>query len=98
VPAKDGEPERNPLSKYLQYLYVGVQFFLSVAIFVGGGIWLDRRLGTKVLFTLLGLALGFGGGVYSLYREFFPGKSGPPRKPVNRKPEHNEQPAGEGED
>ncbi|MBI4605829.1 MAG: AtpZ/AtpI family protein [Planctomycetes bacterium] len=68
------------MAKYLRYSHVGLQFFISVALFTGVGIWLDRRLGTVVLFTLLGLVLGFGGGVYSLYREFFPAPR-PGRKP-----------------
>lgn len=70
VPAKDEEPKPGPLAPYLRYSHVGLQFFLAVAMFTGGGIWLDRRLGTVVLFTLLGLVLGFGGGLYTLYREF----------------------------
>ena len=74
MPTKDEEPERSPLAKYLRYSHVGIQFFLAVLLFTGLGVWLDRSLGTVVLFTLLGLVLGFGGGLYSLYREFFPGK------------------------
>lgn len=68
--AKDEEPRPSPLAPYLKYSHVGIQFFLSIGIFTGGGIWLDRQLGTVVTFTLVGLVLGFGGGLYSLYREF----------------------------
>lgn len=49
-----------------------MQFFLAVALFTGGGIWLDRRCGTQVLFTLVGLVLGFSGGLLSIYRELGP--------------------------
>jgi len=31
------------------------------------GNWLDGRLGTKPLFVLLGVFLGFGGGFWSMY-------------------------------
>jgi F0F1-type ATP synthase assembly protein I len=31
-----------------------------------GGIWIDSLLGTKCLFTILGVAFGFVGGMYSL--------------------------------
>jgi hypothetical protein len=72
LPAEDQKPRRDPLSKYLRYSHVGLQFFLSVGIFTGGGVWLDRRLGTLVLFTLIGLALGFAGGFFALYRELYP--------------------------
>ncbi len=81
MPAGDEERERSTLAKYLKYSYVGFQFFLSVGLFTAGGIWLDRRLGTVVLFTLAGLALGFAGGIYELYREFFL------RKPSSEAPE-----------
>jgi F0F1-type ATP synthase assembly protein I len=82
VPGKDREPQSRPLAKYLRYSHLGVEFFLSVAIFTGIGIWLDRRLGTVVLFTLLGLALGFAGGLVALYRELFPGKEVSRKKPA----------------
>lgn len=72
MPREDQDPERSQLSRYLRYSHVGLQFFIAVALFTGGGIWLDRRLGTGVLFTLLGLALGFAGGFYRLYRDLFP--------------------------
>lgn len=75
MPRDPEESQSSVLAKYLQYSYVGLQFFLSIAIFTGGGIWLDRWLGTVVLFTLLGLALGFAGGLYSLYREVFQGRN-----------------------
>jgi len=51
---------------------VGLQFFIAVGLFTFAGVWLDGRLGTGVLFTLLGLALGFGGGFYALYRDLYP--------------------------
>ena len=58
--------------KYLRYSHVGIQFFLSVGVPTGLGVWLDQRLGTGVLLTILGLVLGFTGGVYALYHEVFP--------------------------
>ena len=71
MPAEDPE-RRSALSGYLRYSYLGVQLCVSVALFTLGGVWLDRRLGTGVLFTLLGLALGFGGGFYAMYRDLYP--------------------------
>jgi F0F1-type ATP synthase assembly protein I len=70
LPAEDPD-RRSPLSGYLRYSYLGVQLAVSVALFTLGGVWLDRRLGTGVLFTLLGLALGFGGGFYAMYRDLY---------------------------
>ena len=80
LPAEDPE-RRSPLSRYLRYSHVGIQFFVAVVLFTVLGVWLDSRLGTGVLFTLLGLALGFGGGFYAMYRDIYPrardGKDGP---------------------
>ena len=74
---KEEEPESSPLAKYLRYSHVGLQFFLAIALGTGAGIWLDGRFGTGVIFTLLGLALGFIGGFLVLYREVFPEKAPP---------------------
>jgi len=92
VQAKDDEEsKRSPLAPYLKYSHVGLQFFLSIGLFTGAGILLDKRLETLPLFTLVGLVLGFGGGLYSLYREFVlrretrpksgPGRSKSPSEP-----------------
>ncbi len=55
----------------MRYLPIGATFCVAVALPTAGGIWLDRKLGTVVLFTLLGLGLGFAAGVYNLYVEVF---------------------------
>jgi len=47
----------------------GIQFALTLVLFVFLGNWLDRRLGTGPLFILLGVFVGGGGGLYSLYRK-----------------------------
>lgn len=36
----------------------GITFAVAVALFVLGGIWLDHRLGTLPLFTILGTIVG----------------------------------------
>lgn len=51
---------------------LGFQLFVSIGVFTFLGLWLDRKVGTTPAFTVLGLALGFGAGFYSLYRELFP--------------------------
>ena len=67
------EHERPPSdgSKYLRYYHIGLQFFVGVGLFTFGGIWLDRKLGTQVLFTLLGLCLGFAGSLRSIYSDIY---------------------------
>ena len=82
-PSKDQEPEIRALGRYLKYSHLGIQLCVSVGLPTGIGIWADRRLGTGVLLTLVGLALGFTAGLYSLYREVYPsrGPSGGPPGP-----------------
>lgn len=62
--------------KYLRFAGVGVQFGLTIFLLTLLGIWLDRRLGTAPLFTIVLLLLGFVGGTWSLVRQVL----GPNRK------------------
>ena len=50
-------------------LNLGLVFAAAVALGTLGGHWLDSKLGTKVLFTLLGAGLGLYAGVRELLRE-----------------------------
>jgi len=43
-----------------------------------GGLWLDRWLGTEVAFTVVGVFVGLGFGLWSLLRMF--GSRGPGRR------------------
>ena len=73
------KPEREGYAKYLRHSHIGLQFILPVGLFTWGGIWLGRKLDLEVLFTLLGLALGFAVGFWSLYKELYgfgPGAKG----------------------
>ena len=65
------DPERPALAKYMRYYHLGITFFVGIGLFTLAGVWLDRELGTVVLFTLLGLALGFGGSLRSMYRDLY---------------------------
>lgn len=69
--ADEQDPQKRALAKYLRYSSAGIQFAMAVGLFTWGGVWLDGRLGTGALFTLLGLALGFGGGLRALYIEVY---------------------------
>ena len=51
-----------------RYCTVGLEFTLTFLMLLGGGIWLDRRIGTMPAYTLLGGGLGFGAGLYRLLR------------------------------
>ncbi len=51
-----------------KYAGLGLQFALSILLFLYAGQWLDRRVGTRGLFAVLGAFLGFGAAFYSIYR------------------------------
>lgn len=46
---------------------LGFGVALSLAVMVGGGVWLDRRLDMAPVFTLIGLVLGLVSAGYQLY-------------------------------
>lgn len=52
-----------------EYAGVGLQFAFTIVVFMFGGMWLDRTLGTSpwllILFVFGGAAAGF----YSIYRK-----------------------------
>jgi ATP synthase protein I len=45
----------------------GLAWALSVLLFLAAGAWLDRKLGTSPILTILGAFVGAGAGFYSLY-------------------------------
>ena len=47
----------------------GIQFAISILVFLFLGQWLDRRLGTAPVFLLVCVFLGAGGSFYSMYRQ-----------------------------
>jgi len=52
----------------MRYAGLGIQLAVSMVVFVLVGQWLDRRLGTGGIVTILAAFLGFGGTMYSLIR------------------------------
>jgi ATP synthase protein I len=52
----------------MEFAGIGVQFALTILVFVFAGVWLDRRLGTSPWLLLVFVFLGAGGGMYSMYR------------------------------
>lgn len=63
---RESEP-RNDVSPWA-LAGLGMQFFVAILLFVYGGNWLDRRLGTAPLCLLGGLFLGGGGSFWMAYR------------------------------
>ncbi len=65
----DNRPGRSAGgSDYARFLGIGFFFLVILIVCGGGGLLLDGVLGTVPLFLLLGLLIGFAGGLYYLYR------------------------------
>jgi ATP synthase protein I len=52
-----------------EFAGVGLQFAVSILVFVFVGQWLDRKLGTAPWMLMLGVFLGAGASFYSMYRK-----------------------------
>ena len=52
----------------MRYAGLGVQIAASLLLFVWIGQWIDRKLGTGGLITVIAAFLGFGGTMYWLIR------------------------------
>ena len=52
-----------------EYAGLGLQFAVSVLLFLYAGQWLDRKLGTEPWFMILGVFTGAGASFYSMYRK-----------------------------
>jgi F0F1-type ATP synthase assembly protein I len=52
-----------------EYAGVGLQFALSIVVFMFAGMWLDRTLGTSPWLLILFVFGGASAGFYSVYRK-----------------------------
>ncbi|MFL5594465.1 MAG: AtpZ/AtpI family protein [Gemmatimonadaceae bacterium] len=48
---------------------VGLQFAIAIIAFLYAGQWLDKRLGSNGLFTILGVFVGGAAAFYNMYRK-----------------------------
>jgi F0F1-type ATP synthase assembly protein I len=53
----------------ISLIHLGATYAGAIVLYCLGGIWLDGKLGTSPLFTLLGAGLGGVGGFIWVYRE-----------------------------
>jgi F0F1-type ATP synthase assembly protein I len=63
-----GPVGRQPRSSGVVAAGMGVQFLVSLLVFLFLGQWLDRRLGTAPVFLLGCVFVGAGGSFYAMYR------------------------------
>jgi F0F1-type ATP synthase assembly protein I len=65
---KTPEPGGGKTPGPMRYAGLGIQLAVSLLVFVLIGQWLDRKLGTKGILTVVAAFVGFGGTMYSLIR------------------------------
>ena len=63
---------RRGFSLALRLMGLGWYIALSIILGTGGGLWLDRRLETLPIFTLLGVVAGSIVAFYGVYRMIVP--------------------------
>ena len=62
-------PKTSFTSSGSEFAGIGIQFALTILVFVLGGVWLDKRLHSSPWFVLGGTFVGAAGGFYSMYRQ-----------------------------
>ncbi len=67
-PAEGQERDRRSASAAAKYGGLGLQFALSIILFLYAGRWLDRKLDSEPWFLILGPFTGAGAAFYSMYR------------------------------
>lgn len=67
APRSESEDERASRA-FSRYAGVGLQFALSILLFLYAGQWIDRRLGSSPWGVLAGVILGASAAFYSMYR------------------------------
>jgi ATP synthase protein I len=65
----DKERRQRSMRDYSRYGSVGVQFGMVLVLFALAGYWVDKHLGSSPIFLVLGVLVGFGGGLYSLIKK-----------------------------
>ncbi len=61
-----GGPEDSPLVHLAQYSGHGLTIALSTGLFLAAGWWLDGKVGTRPLFTIVGALTGAAAGFWSV--------------------------------
>ncbi len=57
-------------NKFFKYSGLGIEFATTILLFVFFGVFLDKKLNTLPLFTLLLTLVGFSSAVYLMYKTF----------------------------
>lgn len=70
VRGSGGQPAKRGASRSAgEYAGLGLQFAASILVFLYGGQWLDRKLGTAPWCMIVGVFVGAALAFYSMYRK-----------------------------
>ncbi len=61
-------PKQRSMPSGAEFAGIGLQFGMTIVVFVFGGMWLDGKLHTTPWFTIGCTFAGAAGGFYSMYR------------------------------
>lgn len=86
---KDRQPGRDSAVSGVEFAGIGIQFALTILIFVFAGVWLDRRLGSSPWFVIIGVFVGASAGFFSMYRQMMSAQRRDAERMANRR--RNEQ-------
>jgi F0F1-type ATP synthase assembly protein I len=67
VSPKDPEEGESTTVALARYSGLGLQLAGSVGLFLAAGWWVDGKLGTRPLLTIVGALVGAAAGFYALY-------------------------------
>jgi F0F1-type ATP synthase assembly protein I len=76
----DRHDDRSPFAVAMEWSARLTTISMELVLPALGGYWLDQRLGTRVLFLILGVMLGFVAATLSLVRLTKPPGQGPPQQ------------------
>ena len=79
-----------------EYAGLGLQFAVSILLFLYAGQWLDRRLGTEPWLMIVGVFTGAGASFYSMYRKLMGMQERDERAARARREAAGGPPAGDG--
>lgn len=66
---KKSSSQERAYGTWLRYSSLGLQFCLTLLLFLGSGVWLDARLETEPWLTIVGALLGISGAIYVVVKE-----------------------------
>ena len=82
IPNGPGETETDKLARndYGRYAGLGFSFAITIIAFSAIGWWVDGKLGTTPLLLIVGVFVGFGGGLMSIIKRVPPARRRPARE------------------